>query len=295
MFGDLDTPKQKALVTTLTGEPYQPARLYYEVSNQKTVIGAFKKLRCMQWEPRLEGWRWLYDGEAKKLRFERSWNKIPKENRPIVIGDFFFRSATELILDVRSFKRLTTAIVFFDKHINRRVAQVTKVRVVNKFFDANNASDMEHIHPPFDYFFDRSDIKRPSPEALLEQMERAISDTEDPDSRIQTFDNFFKEQAKPQAEIEEIPIHFYDDGIESLEFALLLRSGEAMEHWRGNKTFSQMDLMRQLMQKVMETAEFFDDEGDELLEEEDETPADNLLEDGDETPDQEIKDQEIKD
>ncbi|NJO43764.1 MAG: hypothetical protein HC865_25135 [Cyanobacteria bacterium RU_5_0] len=71
-------PEQKTLITTRTGEPYQPARVYYQVSNQKTVIGAFKKLRCMQFEPSLSSWRWLYDQEAKNYSFRSPITKFPR-------------------------------------------------------------------------------------------------------------------------------------------------------------------------------------------------------------------------
>jgi hypothetical protein len=274
MFGKTQKPQEKTLLTTLTGEPYQPARIYYEVFNQKTVIGAFKKLRCMQWEPRMNAWRWLYDGEAKKLRFDRSWNKIPKEHRPIVIGDFFFRSNTEMLLDVRSFKRVTRAITFFDKHINRRAARVSKLRVVNRFFDGKKDPDLEHIHPPFDYFFDRPDIKKPDPAALLRNAERAVADIEDSEAQLKTLGKFLEQQeVQSQSEVEELPEVFYEDGIEHLEFMLLVRSAQALEHWRGNTSFTQYDFIEQLMQRI--GSEAFTDLDDEFLEEgEDQVPAD---------------------
>jgi hypothetical protein len=265
MFGK---PAQKVLIKTRTGEPYQPCRVYYQVFNQKTVIGAFKKLRCMQWEPRLNAWRWLYDQEARKIRFDVSWNQIPKEHRPIVLGDFYLRSSTEMVLDLRSFQRATQAIQFFDKHINRRAAKVIKLRVVNKLFDANEKRGEEQLHPPFDYFFDREDITIPDPDAFTRELEETIQDEADQGSRIKAFSGFLEEKAKePLPEIEEIPVHFYEDGIAPLEMALTLRSMDAMQHWMGNTEFTQFDLISQMVQAIKQDfATDLEELGEELEE-----------------------------
>jgi hypothetical protein len=246
MFGQ---SKEKTLIRTKTGELYQPARVYYEVSNQKTVLGMFKKLRCIEWEPSMNAWRWLYEQEAKKLKFEISWNRVPKEDRPLVLGDFYFRGEQELILEVRSFVRVTHAILFFDKHINRRVARVTKIRILNRLLDASNPRDSQHLHPPFDHFFDRDDIEIPDSEATVQKMEALARESEDPETGLQALHAYIEEKAKkPVPEIEEIPVHFYDDGIMPLEMALMMRNMEAVGHWQGNKNLNQYDLMMQLLQ-----------------------------------------------
>ncbi len=65
--------EDKILLTNLTGEPYQIARVYYQIFNRKTVIGAFNKLRCIKFDPPGNRWVWLYEAEAKKLRFDNSY------------------------------------------------------------------------------------------------------------------------------------------------------------------------------------------------------------------------------
>ncbi len=241
-------PQAKVLIKTRTGEPYQPCRLYYEVTNQKTVVGAFKKLRCLHWEPQLQAWRWHYEQEAKKLRFDVSWNHIPKEHRPLVLGDFYLRSDREMVLDVRSFQRAMTAILFFDKHINRRAAHLTKLRIVNKFFNANDKLGNEQLHPPFDYFFERLNIEIPDAVAFQRELEQIVQSTGSDDSKRQAFSEFLEQKAKqPLPEIEEIPVHFYEDGIAPLEMALTMRNIEAMQHWQGNKSFSQHDLIADMI------------------------------------------------
>ncbi|MDJ0595478.1 MAG: hypothetical protein QNJ72_36750 [Pleurocapsa sp. MO_226.B13] len=124
--------EEKILISTYTGEPSQPVRIYYQVIKPKTVLGVFKKLRCVYFEQALNRWRWIYEHEAKKLRFELSYSKIPKEAKLIVLGDFFWRGEGELLLEVRSFDRAIKAIDFFEKRINPRAAQATKLRIAVK-------------------------------------------------------------------------------------------------------------------------------------------------------------------
>jgi hypothetical protein len=264
-------PSNKALITTRTGEPYQPTRIYYQVSNPKTVIGAFKKLRCMQFEPRLnDAWRWLYDEETRKLKFEVSYNKIPKEYRPIVLGDFYFRENQEMILDVRSFDRAIKAIEFFDKRLNRRAAEVTKIRVVNKYFDGNAQLDQSYLQPPFDLFFDREDIAIPDPQELEQQLMQIKETVDDQESQIQAFNALMEEKSKePLPEVEEIPVHFYEDGIGPLQMALTMRSIEAMQHWQGNTAFRQYDLIQQMAASLPNDFLLDDLEDEDLFDEAD--------------------------
>jgi hypothetical protein len=161
---------EKTLITTYTGEPSQPVRIYYQVVKPKTVLGVFKKLRCVYFEQALKRWRWLYDHEAKKLRFETSYAKIPKEAKPIVIGDFFWRGETELLLEVRSFDRAIKALKFFEKRINPRAAIATKMRVVNRLFAADEPDVAQLLEAPYDRFFDGDEVDISNPLQELQEM-----------------------------------------------------------------------------------------------------------------------------
>ena len=119
---------------TITGEPYQPVRLYYEIRQKKALLGRFKRLKCIDSEKESKRWVWLYYEEAKNLKFTKSYKDIAKEYRPIILGYLRIKSDKELLVDVCSFKRAIQAILFFDKRINRRLARVEKIRLVNKLF-----------------------------------------------------------------------------------------------------------------------------------------------------------------
>ena len=244
---------KKVLVSTITGEPQQPVRIYYQVFNQKTVLGVFKKLRCVYFEKLAARWRWMYEHEAKKLRFETSYQKIPKENRPVVIGDFFFRGSKEMLLEVRSFVRATKAIEFFDRRINRHAAKVTKIRVVNKLFDANEPSVKELLEPPYDRFFDRDDVAIPNPDEVEKKMKKMAEEHEEPERRMAAFMAYMEETAKETLpEVSEIPVRFYEEGITSLELALTLRNIETIQHWQGNENFSQLDAIQTIAQGMVD-------------------------------------------
>src|SRR5690349_24535720 len=75
-------PTEKQSIQTLTGELFQPIRLYYRLHNKSAVQVAFNKLRCMEFDRMGQRWVWLYDNEAKRLRFNKPWSSIPAERRP---------------------------------------------------------------------------------------------------------------------------------------------------------------------------------------------------------------------
>jgi hypothetical protein len=246
------TSKDDTLLSTTTGEPYQPARVYYQVFNPKTVISAFKKLRCMDFDPNQNRWLWLYEAEAKKIRFERSYNKIPKDIRPIAIGYFVFRGQDEMHLELRSLARVTKAIQFFDKRINRRAAQVTKVRIVNKMFSVPENRD-NFVPPSCAEFFDRDDIYIPNPRELDAALEKIVTETPEEEGRLAALTTYMEEKSKqPLPEIEEIPANIYETGLLALEMALTMRQIEAFQHWQGNTSFSQYDLLQKMMGSISE-------------------------------------------
>lgn len=246
---------EQTLLATTTGEPYQPARVYYQVFNQKTVLGVFKKLRCMLFNSDQERWLWLYDAEAKKLRFETSYHKISKERHPVVIGYFIFRGKDEMLLELRSLDRVTKAIAFFDKRINRHAAKVTKVRIVNKMFSVPDDPDDLDL-PSFEDWFDLGNVYIPEPRDLDTAIENIVSEYEEEENRLAALTAYMEEQSKkPLPEIEELPAYIYEQGLLPLQMALMVRQIEAFEHWQGNESFSQYDLLQTMMASVEEDVE----------------------------------------
>ena len=240
--------RQEPLLCTTTGEIFQLARVYYKVFNQKTVVGVFKKLRCMDFDAAHNRWVWLFEDEAKNLRLSKPHNQLPKEIRPIVIGAFTFRDAEQMHLDVRSFERATKAIEFFDKHINRRVAKVTSLRVVNQLFESTHKQVQQLLEQSPDIFFERDDIPRPKAEELMAQLEKLKAEHEDIETRRQVAFEWIGQLAQdPLPEVEEMPTNYYEDGIGQLEFSLRLRQIELLEQWRGNENANRLNIIQKMM------------------------------------------------
>jgi hypothetical protein len=66
---ELEMPTTTApLLSTLTGEHFQPVRLHYQLFDEDGLTTAFKKLRCVQRDSGQDRWVWLYEHEAKMLQ-----------------------------------------------------------------------------------------------------------------------------------------------------------------------------------------------------------------------------------
>jgi len=218
------------LLMTMTGEIHQPVRLYYQVFDQATVLQTFAKLRCMDNDQDKERWVWLYHGEAKKLKFHTSYSAIPRKMRPIVLGYFRFTHAEDMTLDVRSCERATHAVVFFDRYLKRSIAEVTYAAIVNRLFPYTTGGlpELEDVFAP-------DKITEIHGEEMLLRMAESLKTIQDPGQRIDMAFALIERQSHERLpDVEKFPVHFYADGILSLENALRLRQIVAFEHWRGH-------------------------------------------------------------
>jgi hypothetical protein len=222
--------EQEQLLMTMTGEIHQPVRLYYQVFAQAAVLKAFTKLRCLDDDQDNQRWVWLYHGEAKKLKFHTSYAAIPRKMRPIVLGSFRFPSAQDLTLDVRPWERATHAMVFFDRYLQQSIARVTHAAIVNRLFPYTTDG-----LPALEGLFAPEQVTEIHGEAMLRRMAASLQTIQDPGQRIDMAFALMEQQSQERLpEVEKLPVHFYTDGITSLENALRLRQIVAFEHWRGN-------------------------------------------------------------
>jgi hypothetical protein len=259
---------EKQMVSVKTGEPYQPVRIYYQLFKPKTVVSAFKKLKCMEYETQTDRWNWLYEGEAKKLHFDRSYSTLGPGDKPLILGYFTFRGEDEMLFDLRSTQRAIAGLDFFDKRINRYAANPTRMRLVNRLFSVEEMPNRA-IHPSLDPFFDRDNVP-----CLAKEMEQVFTQIDqdygdDADGKEQAIKAYLDQQMdRPHPEIEELHIH--PDKVErlSLPMALQVRQIEAFEHWRGNFTFRATDALKRWAEALAEElGEEFEDDLFEAAEE----------------------------
>jgi hypothetical protein len=238
---------EKQLVSVKTGEPYQPVRIYYQVLKQKTVLAALQKLKCIQREG--DRWNWLFEAEAKKLRFARPYSSLTPADKPLILGYFTFRG-DEMLLDLRSHERAIAALDFFEKRINRYTAVPTRMRIVNRIFSLDEMPD-QAIHPSLDPFFDRDNVPCLALETEQKLAQIAAQYADDPEGLEKANREFFDEEMnRRHPEIEELIIH--SDKIDrlALPMTLQMRQVEAYEHWRGNFTFRASDLIQQWVENL---------------------------------------------
>lgn len=242
--GQKDIPPH---LKTMTGEDYQPARLYYRVGQKNAVLGRFKRLRCIDYDSSQNRWAWLYQEEAKDIKFDRSYRDIPKHDRPVVLGYFSLEGEQTLRLDVDSFERVIEAIVFFDSKINRRLANVTTVKVVNKLFPEAIAEEERFNHHT--HFFEQ--LQAANFEREMEKVEELTAQCETDEEKEEVALAYLeKRMKKTLPEVEELGVHFYEDGIENMDMSLRMRHVEAIEHWKGNKNFTQHDVMNTILERL---------------------------------------------
>lgn len=222
-------------LTLVTGEPYQPARAYYEFSGQlKSEVSAlttgFQQLDCMVPGNRKGQWLWQFEAEAERLRFERIYRQLTPEERPVTLGQLQVTDGG-VTLTVLSFDRLLQAVPFFDKHIPRDIAKATKMHLVNHFF---SPSEVEQPlgYKPVEKLLEGKHVKPSRAEEVLAKVEELATLGSDATERMLEITSFLEAVAQePRPEVEELPINFYEDGIISMEMILNTRRKEAMEGW----------------------------------------------------------------
>ena len=236
---------EKTILATMTGEYFQPVRLHYRVFDRTGLLRAFQKLRCVDKDPTQERRVWLYDHEARNLPFKQSYSQIPKHLRPIIIGSFYQRGEDRLVLDLRSCERATLAIPFFDRHIPRGAAKVTEAEVVNRLFPVEDAK----LAP--DAIFDRQQSAARDPEAALRAVAELTAQAQDPVEKLLIASEYMDAQAKqPLPEVERLPVHYYEEGMQTFTTTLTIRQVVAYQHWLGNTKYSMYDVIQEIVQRA---------------------------------------------
>jgi hypothetical protein len=231
----------KTILATVTGEFFQPVRLHYRVLDSKGLLRAFEKLRCVDHDPANDRWVWKYADEGKSLGFKHSYAQLPKNLHPIVIGSFFRRADDLLLLDLRSCERAKLAIPFFDKHVPRSVAKLTEAEVANRLYSMDNPQ-----LSPAD-LFDHQVSKSRDPEAELKRIAEVVANVRGLRARLDTALKAMLSAAEETLpEIERIPVHYYEDGIQGFELALRLRQIIGMQHFSGNTAYTLSDAVNSI-------------------------------------------------
>ena len=224
---------------TTTGEIMQPIRLHYEVLDSKQLRATFSTLRCLDYDAPRKRWVWLYTDEAKSLPFK---DKRAADNT--VLGEFVFKGSDEVVLNLRSLERATQAITFFDEHIPRTVARVAEVTISNRLLSVAEASALTSL----DQYFERADVIVKDPETLVETLKGLATSIPDNRDRLTAVMQYMEDKAKqPVPAMERFPLHYYEEGIRSIEAFLAPHQVIAMQHWQGNTDYTRHNLIQDML------------------------------------------------
>ena len=137
---------------------------------------------------------------------------------------------------------LGQAVVFFDRYLKRSIAQVTHAAIVNRLF-AYTTSGL----PELEGLFAPDTITEIDGEEMLLRAAESLKTIQDPRQRMAMAFAMMEQQSKePLPDVEKLPVHFYEDGITSLENALRLRQIVAFEHWQGHTDYTLGDIIRKV-------------------------------------------------
>lgn len=137
---DFAEDQKDLMAFTLTGEPFQPVRLHYMLSDPKTVKRELLSLKCVADDG--ERLVWNYCDEASGIKFSKtSFNIRPDQS--VVIGSIYFdRTFPEMVIECRSFKRGVEAIRFFGEKIQSGI-RLQRFRFVHRLFSASEVASLK--------------------------------------------------------------------------------------------------------------------------------------------------------
>ena len=226
------TATTRTLLVTLTGEPFQPVRLYYSIPNKVAATRIFLVLRCMV-EADAGAWHWQYEHEAGALKFARPRDELPEEVHPIILGRFHFAAKDRMVLAVRSGERAIEAAKFFAQMFGEKIV-LRRLRVINRYLDA---SEREAGLDGLDRLLD-ANVVRIDPKDAEDEINAATAGARTLEEKQRAFSAHCEERRKRDLPlVEDLPLHPEEEtpDFQHLMMTIRLRSIRAFQHWKGHK------------------------------------------------------------
>lgn len=223
-----------------------PARLYFKFLNQKNLVKALTKLRCLEWENDSQ-FSISYWEEARSLPLGIPYDGVPEEIFPILLAKGKIVGA-ELLIDVRSFQRAVGMIKFLYMYLGPDLLYVTHIATYNRRFAALGETLPDILAPdklfsddniPTGTVFNKNDFhKIPETAGDIDQLKFRL------DAAIN----------QPLPVIQKMPVTGTKQGLDALEARLLMNMVIAKEHWDGNTTCSMGDIIHKMVEAFEEEA-----------------------------------------
>ena len=264
----LNNDIRNTIVCTTTGELLMPVRLYYKIHNKHLLIKILSKLKSVEFEQGGKSFIISYYKEAKNLGLEVHYQEVPAELYPITLAQGYIKQGSILHIDLKSLKRATGVIDFLHKAIPSSIIEITGLASVNKLTTITDQSLEDVMEQDYNKLFDENTISHvdsfdPSDMKEVYEDEQTYN-TEEKWSRFESYIKTRELEAYP--EVEKISIDYSRKNHEYLITRLTVRSvikeAMAMEHHNGNKNYSSMDVIKELV--TMLTNNMRQDLSDEL-------------------------------
>jgi hypothetical protein len=249
MFDTTPMRKDRVLLTTVTGEPFQPVRLYYTIPSKPFVTRSLSQLRCVDEDREGGRWVWFYTAEAEPLAFGRPYAELPAEVHPVIIGAFRFPKKGGMTLEVRSFERAIAAAKFFGPIFGPRVV-ARRARVINRWFDGEElVGGLEQLDRHLD-----QNVTVIDPRVTEERMERYLAGAKTQEEKQLALDRYHEDRRRERRDVplvEDFPLAPEEETPDFMHLAmtLRLRGIRAYEHWNGNTNLTLQDIIYRLAEQ----------------------------------------------
>ncbi len=241
---------QPVFLTTTTEEPLMPVRLYYIVHDRNALLKIIKPLKCIVTYDQTS-FIVNYDNEIKKLAFPKEYQKAATQmGSAIILANCKIISENKMHVDLKSFSRAVKLIQFIDQYIPREVAEITHAATYNEIFSATSYEKgfAAVAYKKYDKIFASDRLSEINLEEKIHALRDSVADESDQElvcrKVVATLESDMKQ---PLPLVEKFPTNFYEDGINQLELTFAFRTKLAIEHVKGNKNYSMLDIMRECM------------------------------------------------
>ena len=216
----------------MTGEPFQPVRLYYSIPDRLFVVKKLRAMKCMLEVPTERCWQWLLQGEAAALRFPGGYDAVPKEKRPIVLGRIRFPKDDGMTLQTNSIPRAIEGARFFGPRLGPEVIAM-RCRMVNRCFAANEGK-LKDLMETLDR--DVTVIEPREAEAAVRREFAGVRTLLDAERAAAEFVERRLKSREDVPLVEDFPLAPEEEtpDFRDLTTTLQLRGVRALEHWQGN-------------------------------------------------------------
>ncbi|HRI70852.1 MAG TPA: hypothetical protein PK156_41750 [Polyangium sp.] len=238
----------RTLLTTSTGEPFQPVRLTYSIPGKAFVTNVFSKLSCMAEDREAGRWGWFYTAEAAALEFGLRSEERRDNVEPIVIGICRFPKKSSMTLELRSVTRAIEAAKFFGPILGPKVV-ARRARIVNRYFDG---SELTGNLADLDKHLDQN-VTVIDPRVAEAKLDEYLAEAKTPEQAKLAYERYYDDRRKERRDVplvDDFPLAPQEEtpDFKHLTIALQLRLFRAHEHWNGNPIILR-DILEQLMAK----------------------------------------------